>query len=235
MSQWRFIWCAIFMATFLTICVSQGAEQSEQSNTSRLEDRPEYLPLERRFDEVYQAALASANRQQQAILQDEHARWSLEREKLRNDPDAYIAYTQQEVRYFAGSYDEPSGVLAFNDLGADEQALYDKGAIMEMYKPNEQSRHYIGAVGISSVGHKTKPGLKIEKELPREPVLIFVFGKEDASVARSEGLSMAESHYERALANQFLFAEGWDKYHDRFFTRAYLQEGMEAYEDALKQ
>jgi hypothetical protein len=104
MSQWRFIWCAIFMATFLTICVSQGAEQSEQSNTSRLEDWSEYLPLERRFDEVYQAALASANRQQQAILQDEHARWSLEREKLRNDPDAYIAYTQQEVRYFAGSY-----------------------------------------------------------------------------------------------------------------------------------
>ena len=34
--------------------------------------------------------------------------------KEKSDPDAYIAYTQQEVRYFAGSYDEPSGVLAFN-------------------------------------------------------------------------------------------------------------------------
>ena len=72
------------------------------------------------------------------------------------------------------------------------------------------------------------------EKLPSEPVLIFVFGKEDASTARSEGLSMAEFHYNRAMANQFLFAQGWDKYHDRFFTRAYLEEGMGAYEKALK-
>jgi hypothetical protein len=105
-----FIWCAVFTATFLTICVSHAAEQSEQSNATRLEDFPDLLSLERRFDEVYRSALASANRQQRAVLQDEHARWSLEREKLRNDSDAYIAYTQQEIRYFAGTYDEPSGV-----------------------------------------------------------------------------------------------------------------------------
>jgi hypothetical protein len=89
-------------------------------------------------------------------------------------------------------------------------------------------------VGISSVGHKTKQGFKTEKNLPPEPILIFVFGREDAAVARSEGRSMAEFQYNRGLANQFLFAEGWDKYHDRFFSRAYLQEGMDAYEKALK-
>ena len=45
---------------------------------------------------------------------------------------------------------------------------------------------------------------------------------------------MAEAHYSRAMAEQFLFAEGWDKYHDRFFTRAYVQEGVDAYQRALK-
>jgi hypothetical protein len=106
---------------------------------------------------------------------------------------------------------------------------------MEMYKPNELSRHYIDSVGISSVGHKTKHGFKVESNLPPEPILIFVFGKEDVSAARSEGLSMAEFNYDRAMTNQFLFAEGWDKYHDRFLTRAYVQEGMDAYKKALKQ
>ena len=105
---------------------------------------------------------------------------------------------------------------------------------MEMYEPNESSRHYIDPVGITSVGHKTKHGFKVEKNLPAEPILIFVFGKEDASAARSEGRSMAEFHYNRAMANQFLFAEGWDKYHDRFLTRAYVQEGMGAFENASK-
>jgi hypothetical protein len=103
-----------------------------------------------------------------------------------------------------------------------------------MYEPNETSRHYINSVGISAVAHKTKNGFKVEKNLPPEPILIFVFGKEDASVARSEGLSMPECNYARAMANQLLFAEGWDKYHDGFLTRAYVQEGMEAYEKGLK-
>jgi hypothetical protein len=106
---------------------------------------------------------------------------------------------------------------------------------MEMYEPNEPSRHYIDPVGISSVGHKTEHGFKVEKSLPAEPILILVFGKEDTSAARAEGRNMAEFHYNRAMTNQFLFAEGWDKYHDRFFTRAYVQEGLEAYEKALKQ
>jgi hypothetical protein len=127
------------------------------------------------------------------------------------------------------------GGLTFEDLTADEQALYDKGAIVEMYEPNEPSRRYIDPVGITALGHKTKDGLKIEKDAPPEPILIFVFGKEDTSAARSEGRNMADSHYNRSMANQFLFAEGWDRYHDRFFTRAYVQEGMDAYEKALKQ
>ena len=44
---------------------------------------------------------------------------------------------------------------------------------------------------------------------------------------------MAEFHYDRYQAEQFLFAEGWDKYHDRFFTRCYVQEGDNAYDEAL--
>lgn len=42
--------------------------------------------------------------------------WLLERETLKDDPDTYLAYTEQEIRYFAGTYDEPGGVLTFNDF-----------------------------------------------------------------------------------------------------------------------
>jgi len=46
---------------------------------------------------------------------------------------------------------------------------------------------------------------------------------------------MTSSHYSHTMTNQFLFAEGWDKYHDRFLTRAYVQEGTDAFNKALKQ
>jgi hypothetical protein len=232
LSEKRFVCCLIFAATLLAVFGSPVAESSAQNSRATLEDHPDYFWVEKLFNEVYQEAVASANPQERAILEKEHARWFLERETLENDPDTYIAFTEQEIRYFAGYYDEPDDVLTFNDLSADEQALYDKGAIMEMYKPDESSRHYIDSVGITSVGHKTKHGFKVEENLPHEPILIFVFGKEDASAARSEGRNMAEFHYNRATANQFLFAEGWDKYHDRFLTRAYVQEGMDAFEKA---
>ena len=120
MSEYRR--CAIFAATFLAVCVSPAAEPSGQNNRARLVDHPDYLSVEKRFDEVYQEAIASANPQERAILEKEHARWFLERETLENDPDTYIAFTEQEIRYFAGYYDEPGGGLTFNDLSADEQA-----------------------------------------------------------------------------------------------------------------
>jgi hypothetical protein len=142
-------------ATFLAIFVSSAAEPSAQDNGATLEDHPGYFWVEKRLSEVYQEAIGSANPQERAILEKEDARWFLERETLENDPDTYIAFTEQEIRYFAGYYDEPGDVLTFKDLSADEQALYDKGAIMEMYEPNESSRHYIDPVGITSVGHKT--------------------------------------------------------------------------------
>jgi hypothetical protein len=41
---------------------------------------------------------------------------------------------------------------------------------------------------------------------------------------------MAEFHYSPSQAHEFLFAQGWDKYHDRFFTRCYVQEGENAYD-----
>jgi hypothetical protein len=112
-----------------------------------------------------------------------------------------------------------------DDLTTEEQALADKGATMEMYQPNEHSRHYLTSIRASGKAH--------EKETP-EPVLCFVFGMEDAAPAREEGKSMAEFHYSRSQADQFLFAQGWDKYHDRFFTRAYVQEGLEAFDKASR-
>jgi hypothetical protein len=115
-------------------------------------------------------------------------------------------------------------------LTPEEQALFDKGAIMEMYNPTEHSRHFITRLEAVTDG-KTGKQRKIENP---QPVLCFVFGMEDAEAARKEGRSMAEFHYSRSEAHEFLFAQGWDKYHDRFFTRAYVQEGEEAYEEALK-
>jgi hypothetical protein len=117
-----------------------------------------------------------------------------------------------------------------NDLNSDEQALFDKGAIMEMFSPNEHSSHMITHIEAVKQGKKGKE----HKMDNSEPVLCLVFGIEDATPAREEGKSMAEFRYSRSQAEQFLFAQAWDKYHDRFLTRAYVQEGEEAFNKALK-
>ena len=116
-------------------------------------------------------------------------------------------------------------------LTAEEQALVDKGAIMQMYKPDEHSRHFIAH--IDSV---TNPQTARARNVPNksQTVVCFVFGIEDAGPAREQGHSMAEFHYSPSQAHEFLFAQGWDKYHDRFFTRCYVQEGEKAYEEAIK-
>ena len=49
----------------------------------------------------------------------------------------------------------------------------------------------------------------------------------DKSNDRRLGSDVASSQ-----AHEFLFAQGWDKYHDRFFTRCYVQEGEDAYNKA---
>jgi hypothetical protein len=116
-------------------------------------------------------------------------------------------------------------------LTAEEQALVDKGAIMEMYKPDEHSRHFIAHID-SVTDPKTGKPRKMSNN--SQAVVCFVFGMEDAEPARKEGRSMAECHYSPAQAHEFLFAQGWDKYHDRFFTRCYVQEGEDAYNKALK-
>ena len=113
----------------------------------------------------------------------------------------------------------------------EEQALVSKGAIMQMYKPDEHSRHFIAH--IDSV---TDPKTGKARNVPnKSQVLVcFVFGIEDAEAAREQGRSMAEFHYSPSQAHEFLFAQGWDKYHDRFFTRCYGQEGENAYGTAVK-
>src|SRR5213078_4782703 len=113
----------------------------------------------------------------------------------------------------------------------EEQALLDKNRIMQMYKPDERSRHFI-----AHIDSATDPKTGKTRTIPSnaQTVLCFVFGIEDAEPARKEGRSMAEFHYDRSQAHEFLFAQGWDKYHDRFFTRCYVQEGENAYDQAVK-
>jgi hypothetical protein len=113
----------------------------------------------------------------------------------------------------------------------EEQALLDKNRTMEMYKPDEHSRHFVARID-SATDPKTGETRKISKDAAA--VLCFVFGMEDAKPARDEGRSMAECHYSPEQAHEFLFAQGWDKYHDRFFTRCYVQEGEAAYDQAAK-
>jgi len=116
-------------------------------------------------------------------------------------------------------------------LTAEEQALVDKGAVMEMYKPDEHSRHFI-----AHVDSVTDPKTGKPRKMSNNPqaLVCFVFGLEDAEPARKEGRSMAECHYSPAQAHDFLFAQGWDKYRDRFFTRCYVQEGEAAYDKAAQ-
>jgi hypothetical protein len=107
MSEKRPIRCWILGVTFLSICASSAGESSARKEHVRLEEHPDYFWIEKRFDDVYGEAIARAEPHQRAIFKREHARWFLERMKLKSDPDTYIAYTEQEIRYFAGTYDEP--------------------------------------------------------------------------------------------------------------------------------
>jgi hypothetical protein len=116
-------------------------------------------------------------------------------------------------------------------LTKEEQSLVDKGACMQMYKPDEHSRHFIARID-SATDPQTGKTRKIPKD--SQAVVCFVFGIEDAEPAREQGRSMAEFHYSASQAHEFLFAQGWDKYHDRFFTRCYVQEGEDAYDTAVK-
>jgi hypothetical protein len=116
-------------------------------------------------------------------------------------------------------------------LTKDEQALADKGAVIQMYKPDEHSRHFIAHIDAVT---DAKTGKTRKMANNSRPVLCFVFGIEDAEPAREQGRSMAECHYSTSQAHEFLFAQGWDKYHDRFFTKCYVQEGENAYEEVVK-
>jgi hypothetical protein len=115
-------------------------------------------------------------------------------------------------------------------LTREEQALVNKGAVMEMYKPDEHSGHFIAHID-SVKDPKTGKARNIPNK--SQAVVCFVFGIEDAEPAREQGRSMAEFKYSPSQAHEFLFAQGWDKYHDRFFTRCYVQEGEDAYNKAV--
>src|ERR1700730_11696387 len=86
-------------------------------------------------------------------------------------------------------------------LTAEEQALVDKGAFMEMYKPDEHSRHFIAHIDSVKDGETGKTR-KISKDA-LHALVCFVFGIEDAKPARDEGRSMAECHYTPSQAHEF--------------------------------
>jgi hypothetical protein len=130
-----------------------------------------------------------------------------------------------------GSLFVPLNHSESDTLTREEQALVDKGLFMEMYKPDEHSRHFIAHIESATDPQTGKPR-KIAKN--SQAVVCFVFGIEDAEPARKEGQSMAECRYSPSQAHEFLFAEGWDRYHDRFFTRCYVQEGEDAYDKTVK-
>jgi hypothetical protein len=67
-------------------------------------------------------------------------------------------------------------------LSPDEQALYDRGAIMEMYEPTEHSGHSISHITAVADNH----GRHARKVYNPEPVLSLVFGMEDGGPAREE-------------------------------------------------
>jgi hypothetical protein len=117
---------------------------------------------------------------------------------------------------------QDSTLVKPTDLTPEEQELLNNGQHIERYGPTEHSGH--------SIIHLSKAGDRKNAK----PAVCFVFGMEDAELARKEGESMAQFHYSRSQAEQFLVAQGWDKYHDRFFTRCYVQEGTDAYNKALK-
>jgi hypothetical protein len=82
-------------------------------------------------------------------------------------------------------------------LTKEEQSLVDKGAIMQMYKPDEHSRHFIAHID-SATDPQTGKTRKIPKD--SQKVVCFVFGIEDAEPAREQGRSMAEFHYSSRIS-----------------------------------
>ena len=142
-----------------------------------------------------------------------------------------LAKPQLKVLLIIAASVAPLNFTKADTLTAEEQALVNKGAVMEMYKPDEHSRHFIARID-SVTDPKTKKASKTANN--PQAVVCFVFGIEDAEPARKEGRSMAEFHYSSSRAHEFLFAQGWDKYHDRFFTRCYVQEGEAAYDKAVE-
>jgi hypothetical protein len=109
-----------------------------------------------------------------------------------------------------------------NDFSPEELTLFNQGAVMETYEPENASGHHITSIQPLDSSHKPKG--------PKSTILALNFGSEDAKAARDEGISMAKFHYTPAQAHDFIFAEGWSKYQpDRFFTRAYVQEAEAAF------
>src|SRR5207245_10043688 len=79
-------------------------------------------------------------------------------------------------------------------LTAEEQALVNKGAVMQMYKPDEHSRHFI-----AHIDSATDPQTGKTRKTPNDSqsVQCSGFGMEDAQPARKEGRSMAECDHSR--------------------------------------
>jgi hypothetical protein len=109
-------------------------------------------------------------------------------------------------------------------LTPEEQALVRKGDTIQAYQPTKHSSIQIVRITSAGPAHRNPT-----------PAVCFTFGLEDAEPARTEGRNMAPANDTPQMTQQFLFAEGRDKYHDRFFTRAYVQQGLDACSKARRE
>src|SRR5881392_4257284 len=104
------------------------------------------------------------------------------------NPLVWTGKLEQRVLLIMTAFFVPLNFSKPDTLTKEEQALVNKGAVMEMYKHDEQSRHF--TAHIDSV---TDPKTGKARNVPdkTQSVVCFVFGIEDAEPAREQGRSMA--------------------------------------------
>lgn len=102
------------------------------------------------------------------------------------------------------------------DFTPEEQGLLDRHMIMEVFAPTQHSGHCVRA----------PKGI---------PVLIFVFGREDAEPARKEGAALAVAGYKPDVAVQQLLVTARGKYpSDPFFVKCWMDVAANAYNSLVK-
>jgi hypothetical protein len=97
----------------------------------------------------------------------------------------------------------------------EEQALIARGLVMEVRRLDQHSGHEIDII------HGSKGS---------GPVEVFIFGMEDAALARKAGLEMSQKGYGPDEAVKHLLAEARARYGDRrMFVKFWMDEAANSY------